>query len=290
MYWRILRKCLSLQQNFVAATSRTDSVWFDFLRLVAATKFLCGDKDFHKDSPVHTERFVAATCRLTVLLQLVARSVHMEWSVAATCCCNLSPSAYRPLGYVHTIPAGWPFVEPRKAIRYVRIVWTETAPATHVVHNLDPWALLRMTTREGRALGNPGTRLSLIGSRKKKTCFWLVHSNFHERGWTCGVSGDSKTTVALRQSDWIPQFSNKIHLATYRKHLNVKNKNTTTPLPAKIIGREGKLSLIVILLHHTYPFLASLASGTSGTSVALQVARRLRVESDDHATWRSRLQ
>ena len=125
---------------------------------------------------------------------------------------------------------------------------------------------------------------------KKKTCFWLVHSNFHERGWTCGVSGDSKTTVALRQSDWIPQFSNKIHLATYRKDLNVKNKNTTTPLPAKIIGREGKLSLIVILLHHTYPFLASLASGTSGTSFALQVARRLRLESDDHVTWRSRLQ
>ena len=96
VYCRILRKCLSLQQNFVAATSRTDSVWFDFLRLVAATKFRCGDKDFHKDSPVHTERFVAATCRLTVLLQLVARSVHMEWSVAATCCCNLSPSVYRP--------------------------------------------------------------------------------------------------------------------------------------------------------------------------------------------------
>ena len=43
-------------------------------------------------------RFVAATCRLTLLLQLVARPVHMEWSVAATCCCNLSPSVhvYRP--------------------------------------------------------------------------------------------------------------------------------------------------------------------------------------------------
>ena len=86
-----LWKSLSLQQNFVAATSRTDSVWFDFLRLVAATKFCCGDKDFHKNSPVHTKRFVAATCRLTLLLQLVARPVHMEWSVAATCCCNLSP-------------------------------------------------------------------------------------------------------------------------------------------------------------------------------------------------------
>ena len=82
---------------FVAATSRTDSVWFDFLRLVAATKFCCGDKDFHKNSPAHTKRFVAATCRLTLLLQLVARPVHTEWSVAATCCSNLSPSVYRPL-------------------------------------------------------------------------------------------------------------------------------------------------------------------------------------------------
>ena len=92
-----LWKSLSLQQNFVAATSRTDSVWFDFLRLVAATKFCCGDKDFHKNSPVHTKRFVAATCRFTLLLQLVARPVHMEWYVASTCCCSLSPSMYRPL-------------------------------------------------------------------------------------------------------------------------------------------------------------------------------------------------
>ena len=93
-----LWKSLSLQQNFVSATSRTDSVWFDFLRLVAATKFCCGDKDFHKNSPVHTKRFVAATCRLTLLLQLVALPVHMEWYVAGTCCCILSPSVYRPLG------------------------------------------------------------------------------------------------------------------------------------------------------------------------------------------------
>ena len=97
VYWRNLWKSLSLQQNFVAATSRTDSVWFDFLRLVAATKFCSGDKDFYKNSPVHTKRFVAATGRLTLLLQLVARPVHMEWYVAATSCCNLSPSVYRPL-------------------------------------------------------------------------------------------------------------------------------------------------------------------------------------------------
>ena len=96
VYWRIFVKIFVAATEFVAATSRTDSVWFDFLRLVAATKFCCGDKDFHKNSPVHTKRFVAATCRLTLLLQLVARPVHTEWSVAATRCSNLSPSVYRP--------------------------------------------------------------------------------------------------------------------------------------------------------------------------------------------------
>ena len=96
VYWRIFVKIFVAATEFVATTSRADSVWFDFLRLVAVTKFCCGDKDFHKNSPVHTKRFVAATCRLTLLLQLVARPVHMEWLVAATCCCNLSPSVYRP--------------------------------------------------------------------------------------------------------------------------------------------------------------------------------------------------
>ena len=95
-YWRIFVKIFVAATEFVAATSRTDSVWFDFLRLVAATKFCGGDKDFRKNSPVHTKRFVAATCRLTLLLQLVARPVHTEWSVATTCCSNLSPSVYRP--------------------------------------------------------------------------------------------------------------------------------------------------------------------------------------------------
>ena len=60
-----LWKSLLLQQNFVTATSSTDSVWFDFLRLVAATKFCWGDKDFHKTSPdtwSDLSWFVAATC------------------------------------------------------------------------------------------------------------------------------------------------------------------------------------------------------------------------------------
>ena len=53
----------------------TNSVWFDFVRLVAATKFCCGDKDFHKNSPVHAKGFVAATCRHNVVPQLVAQWV-----------------------------------------------------------------------------------------------------------------------------------------------------------------------------------------------------------------------
>ena len=47
-----LWKSLSLQQNFVPATSCTTSNWFDFLWLVAAIKFSCEHRDFHKSSPV----------------------------------------------------------------------------------------------------------------------------------------------------------------------------------------------------------------------------------------------
>ena len=42
-----------------------------YVRLVAATKFCCSDKDFHKRSPVHTKRFLAAKCRRDMLLQLL---------------------------------------------------------------------------------------------------------------------------------------------------------------------------------------------------------------------------
>ena len=95
--WEFLWKSLSLQQNFVAATCCKKSNQTESVRLVAVTKFCCRDKDFHKISAVHTKRFVAAMCRRNMLLQLVAGPVHTEWSVAATFCCNLSPSAYRPL-------------------------------------------------------------------------------------------------------------------------------------------------------------------------------------------------
>ena len=47
-----------------------------FVQLVGAIKFCCRDKDFHKNSPVQTKRFVAATCRLTLLLQLSPTCTH----------------------------------------------------------------------------------------------------------------------------------------------------------------------------------------------------------------------
>ena len=37
------------------------------MRLFAATKFCCSDKDFHKNSPVHSKRFVATTCRTCLI-------------------------------------------------------------------------------------------------------------------------------------------------------------------------------------------------------------------------------
>ena len=73
-------------QQHVAATRRSDKslrvCWRIFVKIfLSATEFCrcnksqkiksdcicatcCGDKDFHKNSPLHTERFAAATCRL----------------------------------------------------------------------------------------------------------------------------------------------------------------------------------------------------------------------------------
>ena len=53
-------------QQHVAATFCSDKslrVYYNFVfwRLVAATKFCCRDKDFHKRSPANTKQFVAAT-------------------------------------------------------------------------------------------------------------------------------------------------------------------------------------------------------------------------------------
>ena len=70
-----LWKSLSLQHNFVTATSHTNSVWFDFLKLVAATKFCCRDKDFPKNAPTSHQ-----TCRQ-----------RSELAVTMTYCCDFLP-------------------------------------------------------------------------------------------------------------------------------------------------------------------------------------------------------
>ena len=46
----------SPQQNFVTTRSCTNSIWFDFVQLVVATKSWCRDKDSHKNFPVHNTR------------------------------------------------------------------------------------------------------------------------------------------------------------------------------------------------------------------------------------------
>ena len=58
----------------VVATRRKKSNQTEVVRLVEATKFCCSDKDFHKKFSSTTKRFVAATCRRDMLLQLVAYS------------------------------------------------------------------------------------------------------------------------------------------------------------------------------------------------------------------------
>ena len=50
VHWRIFAKV------FVSAMSRTKSNQTEFKQLSAVTKFCFGDKDFHKNSPVHTRR------------------------------------------------------------------------------------------------------------------------------------------------------------------------------------------------------------------------------------------
>ena len=119
--WASCSSCSSLSRPNDTATNRSvvcTGEFFVKIFAVSATEFCRGNmsahnwiiksdricanpvaekKIFHKNSPVHTKRFVAAMCRRNVLLQLVARLLHTEWSVAETCCCNLSPGVFRSL-------------------------------------------------------------------------------------------------------------------------------------------------------------------------------------------------
>ena len=77
VHWRIFVKTFSLQKNFVTTTSCTNSDWFDFLRLVAATKFCGRDKDFHKKFS-STHKMICRCDHRNVMLQLIAWPVHTQ--------------------------------------------------------------------------------------------------------------------------------------------------------------------------------------------------------------------
>ena len=69
--------------NFVAAISRTNSNWFEFVRLIVATKFCRSDNDFHE-------------------INRVTQGDLLRRLVPATCRSDLSPSVSRPL-HPHTL-------------------------------------------------------------------------------------------------------------------------------------------------------------------------------------------
>ena len=119
---------------FVAATEfcrRNKSHIYIFLRLVAATKFCHTDKHFHTEKVSNTYE---AICRCEVLLHLVARPVHTEWSVA-----NLSHSVFTPTSFSGSFPTQPPEREMGR-------VWEE--PGNEVENTLesvkDPTCLLAL--------------------------------------------------------------------------------------------------------------------------------------------------
>ena len=85
----LLWKVLFPQENFAAATSRTISNPTKFVRLVAAPKFCCWEKDFHKNCPVHTKQFVAATCRATCSRNLGRSHTQKVICRRGVCCSDM---------------------------------------------------------------------------------------------------------------------------------------------------------------------------------------------------------
>ena len=145
-----LWKSLSPQQNFVAATCRKKSNQTEFVWLVTATTFHCTDKDFHKNSLVHTKWFVPATCPCNV----------SPWRVAATtnctrptcthgmiCCCRLVAasclnslidklihvSIINPTSHSVTIKTTYMY----KALHYGLSDWPTNCPIQWQSHYLD---------------------------------------------------------------------------------------------------------------------------------------------------------
>ena len=87
----LLWKSLWLQQNFVAATSRT----IFFFATCCSDKILLQRQRFlQKVSSTHE-----AICRSDIWVQLVARPVHTEWSIA-----NLSHSVFTSSSFSYSAP------------------------------------------------------------------------------------------------------------------------------------------------------------------------------------------
>ena len=96
----LLWKSLCSQLNFIAATSHKKSNQFEVVQLVAGTKFCWRDKDFHKNSPVHTKWSVATKCQHDMLLQLVAEYELTFMSLFYAMLCIPTPFSNFSVGQV----------------------------------------------------------------------------------------------------------------------------------------------------------------------------------------------
>ena len=85
---RILLKILSPRQNFVAATCRTKSNWFNFVRHVAATKFCRGDKILINQAS-NVEAFTPGDLSLQPIAAMSACDLAFDCTHKAICCSNV---------------------------------------------------------------------------------------------------------------------------------------------------------------------------------------------------------
>ena len=85
---RISSKILSPRQNFVAATCRTKSNSFNFVRHVAATKFCRGDKILIY-LPSNIEAFIPGDLSLQPVAAMSAYDLSLDCTHKAMCCSNV---------------------------------------------------------------------------------------------------------------------------------------------------------------------------------------------------------
>ena len=99
VYWRIFVKIFVAATEFCRHNKSHRFSHLFFCDLLQGQNPVVETKIFTKILQTHEvichDLSLRHVCRLTLLLQLITRPVHMEWSVAATCCYNLSPRVYR---------------------------------------------------------------------------------------------------------------------------------------------------------------------------------------------------